>query len=701
MSKRQDRLSYDPAIPSLTHPGGIQLSDWPAGIVNPEMIAKEAEWAKAGEKYTLKGPEPGDHYGRYLKTTRTGPAYKNPPYPHVAEDLEPRPKRARPKAANRPKPKPKPKGKAKPKVKRKPARKRNGGGGPDPTRENEKHKKQAPVKPAGVRSSTRLQQKAQAALELSGRNNAQDSALQSMPPPAAPLPLEESNMRLTFPNPASSLVRESAIRSTLHNVRPKPNLAQTPWLGIPAEPEFANHANVASADTENANTKSAVGSKSEPTNAHKAAVVNKASAVSTKAAAPTKKKTAVKPTAAGKTSASAKSGTKKKVAATPKIEGSPEPMTTQEAIPKTSGPSKASTSSAITNGSKKTMQGAVGNKRKAATNTSAAPVKRPRIGRACNPCREKKTRCDGNTPCEACDKRGFDCVYGDGQLKPNDGAQDPDNRPPGDDGGPGKTHKDKKQPTGSKSNTKVSNAFSTSSKTKETKRKREDEAAEKIAQSHPGKKMKIVKATLPNLAAKAKLRAQQKLDDDINKFMQERSPTTDAPTNKRKRLPSDEEAETRPAKLQRRTTYIFEVLEGAKLEAMQTLIIESLAQSASDFKPLQKIGHLVKRGKLSPQIIDINPQEEAFHNRPSIKLVLPDHIKGFLVDDWENVTKNNQLVHLPHPKPVEVILQDYLAAEKPNREEGSTQMDILEETIAGLREYFDRALGRILLYRYV
>ncbi len=35
----------------------------------------------------------------------------------------------------------------------------------------------------------------------------------------------------------------------------------------------------------------------------------------------------------------------------------------------------------------------------------------------------------------------------------------------------------------------------------------------------------------------------------------------------------------------------------------------------------------------------------------------------------------------------------------PRREEGSAARDILEETMAGLREYFDKCLGRILLYR--
>ena len=84
-----------------------------------------------------------------------------------------------------------------------------------------------------------------------------------------------------------------------------------------------------------------------------------------------------------------------------------------------------------------------------------------------------------------------------------------------------------------------------------------------------------------------------------------------------------------------------------------------------------------------------------------INLPVPDHIQAMLVDDWENITKNNQLVPLPHTNPVTKILEEYLAHEKPQREEGSASMDILEEVIAGFREYFEKALSRILLYRYV
>ncbi|KAK4242123.1 MRG-domain-containing protein [Achaetomium macrosporum] len=93
-------------------------------------------------------------------------------------------------------------------------------------------------------------------------------------------------------------------------------------------------------------------------------------------------------------------------------------------------------------------------------------------------------------------------------------------------------------------------------------------------------------------------------------------------------------------------------------------------------------------------------QEENFYNRPSVKIPVPDHVKSLLVDDWENVTKNQQLVPLPHVHPADEILDDYLAHERPNRQPGSASMDVLEETIAGLRDYFDKALGRILLYRF-
>ncbi|KAH7351001.1 MRG-domain-containing protein [Rhexocercosporidium sp. MPI-PUGE-AT-0058] len=99
-------------------------------------------------------------------------------------------------------------------------------------------------------------------------------------------------------------------------------------------------------------------------------------------------------------------------------------------------------------------------------------------------------------------------------------------------------------------------------------------------------------------------------------------------------------------------------------------------------------------------LTDLDIQEETFHTRPSIQLPVPDHIKAILVDDWENVTKNQQLVPLPAANPVNKILDDYLDYEQPRRQAGTAQADILVEVIAGLKEYFEKTLGRILLYRF-
>lgn len=79
---------------------------------------------------------------------------------------------------------------------------------------------------------------------------------------------------------------------------------------------------------------------------------------------------------------------------------------------------------------------------------------------------------------------------------------------------------------------------------------------------------------------------------------------------------------------------------------------------------------------------------------------MPDNLKSLLVDDWEKVTKDQKLAPVPSPVPVSQFLHEYRAAELPNRRPGSADADILEEVIAGIREYFNKALGRILLYRF-
>ena len=93
-------------------------------------------------------------------------------------------------------------------------------------------------------------------------------------------------------------------------------------------------------------------------------------------------------------------------------------------------------------------------------------------------------------------------------------------------------------------------------------------------------------------------------------------------------------------------------------------------------------------------------QEETFNLRPAIHINVPDHIKSILVDDWENVTKNLSLVPLPSKPSANEILTSYFDEEKNKRHLGSPEADLLEEVVAGLKEYFEKCVGRILLYRF-
>lgn len=79
---------------------------------------------------------------------------------------------------------------------------------------------------------------------------------------------------------------------------------------------------------------------------------------------------------------------------------------------------------------------------------------------------------------------------------------------------------------------------------------------------------------------------------------------------------------------------------------------------------------------------------------------MPDALKSILVDDWENITKSYQLVRLPALYPVNRILDDYINQERPKCGDGTAASDLLDEVVAGLKEYFNRSLGRILLYKY-
>ena len=107
---------------------------------------------------------------------------------------------------------------------------------------------------------------------------------------------------------------------------------------------------------------------------------------------------------------------------------------------------------------------------------------------------------------------------------------------------------------------------------------------------------------------------------------------------------------------------------------------------------------LPPRGQKRGREMEIE-KEEDYLKRHDVKIAVPDVLKAYLVDDWENVTKNQQLVPLPRDPTVSQILEKYRAS-VPKKRAGSAEADIFDEIIAGLKLYFDKSLGTILLYRF-
>ncbi|ORY53118.1 MRG-domain-containing protein, partial [Rhizoclosmatium globosum] len=93
-------------------------------------------------------------------------------------------------------------------------------------------------------------------------------------------------------------------------------------------------------------------------------------------------------------------------------------------------------------------------------------------------------------------------------------------------------------------------------------------------------------------------------------------------------------------------------------------------------------------------------KEEEYLKRPEVKIPIPESLKIQLVDDWENVTKNQKLVSLPRTPNVAQILKLFKESALKKINNDAHQEDILEELVNGIKSYFDRALGNILLYRF-
>ncbi|XP_043849260.1 mortality factor 4-like protein 1 [Dromiciops gliroides] len=85
--------------------------------------------------------------------------------------------------------------------------------------------------------------------------------------------------------------------------------------------------------------------------------------------------------------------------------------------------------------------------------------------------------------------------------------------------------------------------------------------------------------------------------------------------------------------------------------------------------------------------------------RADVKVEIPEELKPWLVDDWDLVTKQNQLFYLPARKNVDSILEDYAQARTAPGTAEEKAFAVVE-VVAGIKEYFNVMLGTQLLYKF-
>lgn len=96
-----------------------------------------------------------------------------------------------------------------------------------------------------------------------------------------------------------------------------------------------------------------------------------------------------------------------------------------------------------------------------------------------------------------------------------------------------------------------------------------------------------------------------------------------------------------------------------------------------------------------------NPIEsdENFASRVEVKITIPDDLKQWLIDDWDLVTRQKQLVPIPRKKSVKEILDEYIKSRTENPDDG-LKPGVVQEVADGIQEYFNVMLGTQLLYKF-
>uniref|UniRef100_A0A667YSY9 Mortality factor 4-like protein 1 n=1 Tax=Myripristis murdjan TaxID=586833 RepID=A0A667YSY9_9TELE len=123
--------------------------------------------------------------------------------------------------------------------------------------------------------------------------------------------------------------------------------------------------------------------------------------------------------------------------------------------------------------------------------------------------------------------------------------------------------------------------------------------------------------------------------------------------------------------------------------------IAAVQQKNADLSGEMPQGPRKKRARVDPTV----ESEETFTNRVEVKVKIPEELKPWLVDDWDLITRQKQLFHLPAKKNIETVLEDY-ANYKKSKGNSDNKEYAVNEVVAGIREYFNVMLGTQLLYKF-
>lgn len=91
--------------------------------------------------------------------------------------------------------------------------------------------------------------------------------------------------------------------------------------------------------------------------------------------------------------------------------------------------------------------------------------------------------------------------------------------------------------------------------------------------------------------------------------------------------------------------------------------------------------------------------DENYISRVDVKITIPDDLKQWLIDDWDQVTRQKQLVPIPRKKNIKEILDEYIKSRSTHSDDG-LKPGVVQEVSDGIQEYFNVMLGTQLLYKF-